>query len=82
MKRQHSSGSEEHMLNGNRQSSDKKTSQTNENHGWSSSEDLSKKQSYTEFEKQNSSDRSPLANLNHRKGANRKVKQMVRQSGE
>lgn len=81
LKRQHSSGSEEQMLNGVRQVNDKKITPTNENHGWSSFEDLSKFSSYNEFEKGSPADRSPLSNLNNKKGSNRKTK-LVRQNGE
>lgn len=81
LKRQHSSGSEEQMLNGIRQASDKKTSPTNENHSWSSLEDLSKLSPYNEFEKESPTDRSPLSNLNNKKGNGRKAKS-TRQIGE
>ncbi len=80
LKRQHSSGSEEQMLNGGRQVTDKKTSPTNENNGWSSLEDLSKISSYNEFEKDSPANRSPLSNLNNKK-TNRKAK-TTRQSGK
>ncbi|XP_065222879.1 dnaJ homolog dnj-5 [Planococcus citri] len=73
LKRQHSSGSEEQMLNGVRQQVDKKVTSTNENHSWSSLEDLTKFPAYNDFEKENPSERSPLSNLNNKKG-NRKVK--------
>lgn len=79
LKRQHSSGSEEQMLNGLKSSNDKKASPTNENHGWSSVEDLSRLSSYGEFEKECQTDRLPLSNLNNKK-TNRKTKS-VRQNG-
>lgn len=69
------------MLNGLRQSSDKKTAPTNENHNWSSLEDLSKLSTYNEFEKDSPTDRSPLSNLNNKKGSSRKAKS-ARQNGE
>ena len=80
MKRQHSSGSEEQMLNGVRQQADKKVTPTNENHSWSSLEDLTKFPTYNDFEKENPAERSPLSNLNNKKG-NRKIKP-VRQNGK
>lgn len=80
LKRQHSSGSEEQMLNGVRRTIDKKASPTNENQSWSSLEDLSKLSSYTEFEKDSSANRSPLSNLNNKKGSSRKTKP-TRQNG-
>lgn len=81
LKRQHSSGSEEQMLNGVRRTIDKKASPTNENQSWSSLEDLSKLSSYTEFEKDSPANRSPLSNLNNKKGSNRKAKP-TRQNGK
>jgi len=81
LKRQHSSGSEEQMLNGIRQGNDKKMMPTNENHSWSSLEDLSKLSTYNEFEKDSPINRSPLSNLNNKKGSGRKAKS-TRQTGE
>lgn len=68
------------MLNGIHQGADKKTVPTNENQTWSSLEDLTKFANYNDFEKESPSDRSPLSNLNNKKGS-RKGKP-VRQSGK